>query len=144
MSERRATEGPENSQGKQKHDQQLALTEDPRDNREKEVKRFLDRKRPEDVPIARKIAAVRLQNVDAERECCQERSAKPSSAASSSAASTQKGVQFREEARGRAEALRPLLAELSGRSPRRPATPWSGRLKVRLSVPSILEEMEAA
>jgi DNA invertase Pin-like site-specific DNA recombinase len=38
-----------------------------------------------------------------------------------------KGVQFREEARGRAEALRPVLAELAGKSARAIAAELNGR-----------------
>src|SRR6202040_3762020 len=77
-SEHGAPEWPEYDEYQKNGDQQLAATEQPADRRGKDKENFLDRKCPENVPAAWKVASLRLQKIDVKGESRQQRSAEPS------------------------------------------------------------------
>src|SRR5215472_11197141 len=64
MREYGATEGSGHREGNQEGNQPFALTQEPAEQRKEKIEHLFDRKRPEDVPIAGKVAASCLQDVD--------------------------------------------------------------------------------
>lgn len=79
MREDRSRERPTHNEARKKNDEQLPSAKHPADRREEEIEHLFHRKRPEDIPTPRKVSVTSLQNVDAERECSEERPTEPTS-----------------------------------------------------------------
>jgi hypothetical protein len=68
MGECGAPKWTQHNKGEENPYKQLASSEHSANQREKEMEHFLDGKRPENVPIPRKIPGPSFQNIDAERQ----------------------------------------------------------------------------
>ena len=56
---------------REENNQRASAAENSADDRKKEIEHLFDRKGPQDIPIARQVAAARFEDVDVESESCQ-------------------------------------------------------------------------
>src|SRR5579862_690534 len=68
MREHRPGKGSEQNEGAQNRDEEFRTPEKARHQREEEIEHFFDRKRPQNIPIAGKVAATVLEHIDVESE----------------------------------------------------------------------------
>src|ERR1700678_3294513 len=65
---KRSSERTHRHEGEKQRNEQLSPAKQPKNQREKEIEHLLDRKRPENIPVAGEIAAPGFQYIDVECE----------------------------------------------------------------------------